>query len=149
MPNRELTTSTRYIQLTEPQNRAAAFRSAYVDLQGWDAVDFLVEWGDTTAAAAEGLQPTLMEDDGAGLPTAIATYSNVAAADRTGAFPFLTDNLVAGNAVVGYRGSRRYVHVNFALTVAFASGVIGVTAVLRKFSRQPSNTVAVTTGAVT
>ena len=148
MPNRELTTSTRYVQLTEPQTRNAAFRSAYVDLQGWDAVDIVIDHGDVTAAAgANTLTATLQEDDGAGLPTAIATYGAVAAADRTGAFTVLGNGVTTANSVVGYRGGRRYIHVNVALAGA-SSAVIGITAVLRKFSRQPSNTAAVTTGAV-
>lgn len=146
--NRELTTSTRYIQLIEPETLAAAFRSAYVDLQGWDALDIVIDHGDVTAAGgANTLTATLQEDDGAGLPTAIATYADVAAADRIGAFTVLGNGVLSGNSVVGYKGNRRYVHVNVALAGA-SSAVIGITAVLRKFARQPSNAAAVTTGAV-
>ena len=147
MPNRELTTSTRYVQLIEPAAVSATGRTAYVDLQGWDAVDFLVDYGDVTAAGgANNFVITLQEKDT--VPGTAAGYTAVAAADRTGAFTQLEDGVTSGNSVVGYRGGARYVHVLITET-GTAAAVIGVTAVLRKFTRQPSNEVAVTTGAVT
>lgn len=147
MPNRELTTSTRYVQLIEPETVTDTGRTNYVDLQGWDAVDFLVDYGDVTAAGgSNNFVITLQEKDT--VPGTIAGYTAVAAADRTGAFTQLENGVTSGNSVVGYKGSARYVHVLITET-GTASAVIGVTAILRKFSRQPSNAVAVTTGDVT
>ena len=146
MPNRELTTSTRYVQLTEPQTRAAAFRSAAIDLRGWDAVDIVIDYGDVTAAGgANTLTPTLQEANVT--PAAIGSYSAVAAADRTGDFTVLGNAVTTGQSVVGYRGPARYVHVNVALAGA-SSAVIGITAVLRRAAQDPSNAAAVTTDAV-
>jgi len=145
--NREERTSTKVVQLLEPANVTATGRSAYVDLQGWDAVDIILDYGDVTAAAgANNLVPTLQEADAT--PAASGSYSAVASADLGGSFTTLEDGVTADVDHVAYRGSERYIHVLLTET-GTAAAVVGVIAVLRKFSRQPSNDVNVTTGTVT
>ena len=147
MPNRELTTSTRYVQLRKPANisATATHYANYVDLQGWDAVDFLVEYGDASGASG-GFTFTLWEADAT--PASEGSYTAVASADRRGtALAALTHASTGDVQHIGYAGAKRYAAIRIAW-VTDAQCIIGVTAVLRKFGRQPSHAISVTTGTV-
>ena len=147
MPNRELTTSTRYVLLKKPVNisATATHYANYVDLQGWDAVDFLIDYGDASGATG-GFTFTLWE--AAATPAAHGSYTAVASADLRGTdLAALTHASTGTVQHVGYAGSKRYAAIRIAW-VTDAQCIIGVVAVLRKFGRQPSHAVTVTTGTV-
>ena len=146
MPNRELTTSTRYVQLRAPVAISGTQYGEYVDLQGWDAVDIV--FNHAAGGGSPGtITPVIMEHDDGAL-TANASYDVVADADLAGELPVLTDASDAGCFAVGYRGNSRYITIRTA-QVTSTMAALGVVAVLRKFSRQPSDTATVTTGTVT
>ena len=146
MPNRELTSVTRYVPLRTIAAISGTQYGSYIDLQGWDAVDIVLTY--TAGGGSAGtITPTLLEAD-SGTLTSNGTYSTVATANLTAALPVLTDATTAGVAVRGYRGSARYITIKTVQATSTMAGFAAI-AVLRKFTRQPSDEVSVTTGTVT
>jgi hypothetical protein len=144
--NREKVTSKKYAQLLAPAVVTDTGSSAYLDLQGFDALDIIVSHGAVTASAgANNFVITVQEKNTA--PATAAGYTTVAAADLVGAFTTLENAVGAGVQVVGYRGSARYVRVLITET-GTASAAIGVVAALQLSDRDPANAKSVTTGAV-
>jgi len=146
MPNRELTTSTRYVTLRTPAAISGTQYGSYVDLQGWDAVDIVFVHG-AGGGSAGTITPTILEAD-SGTLTSNAAYSTVATADLTADPTVLTDASTANVEAVGYRGSARYITIKTVQATSTMAS-FGAIAVLRKFTRQPSKDVSVTTGTVT
>ena len=144
--NRELTTSTRYVPIRTPAAISGTQYGEYIDLQGWDAVDILFLHGAGSGSTGT-ITPAILEHD-EGVLTANASYDVVGAADLVGTLPVLTDQSAAGAFVVGYRGDSRYITIRTVQATA-TMAMFGAVAVLRKFSRQPSNTATVTTETVT
>lgn len=144
--NRETVTSKKVVQLLAPAAVTATGTSAYIDLQGFDAVDIIVPHGATTAdAGSHNLLLELQEKDSA--PQTAAGYTDVAAADLVGEFALLENAVAAGVQVVGYRGTKRYLRVLMTETGTHST-VLGVLAVLTLADRDPANAKTVTTGAV-
>jgi len=145
MPNRELTTSTRYITLRTPAAISGTQYGDYVDLQGWDACDIVFIHG-AGGGSTGTITPSVLETS-TGTLTANGSYSAVATADLTAAPTVLTDGSTAGVEAVGYRGKERYITIKTVQATSTMAS-FGAIAVLRKFGRQPSRDVSVTTGTV-
>lgn len=105
-----------------------------IDRQGFDGVEFILNFGSITATNAV-LTPTLMEGDATGSLTSVADLDMV---------PNVTPEVLAGVAAaatrtsgvsknlstkVGYKGVKRYVTVKLASTVT-AAPICDVVAVL-------------------
>ena len=146
MPNRELKTSTKVVTLRTPAAISGTQYGSYVDLQGWDAVDVVFIHG-AGGGSTGTITPSLLEAD-SGTLTGNAAYSAVATADLTDAISALTDASVAGVVHVGYRGSARYLTIK-TVQATSTMAIFGAIAILRKFTRQPSDDVSVTQGTVT
>lgn len=143
--NREKVTGTKYAQLLAAATVTATGASHYVDLQGFDAVDFIVAYGDVTASAgANNFVISLEEKDTA--PATAAGYTAVAAADIRGTPVTLQNGVTAGVFAIGYVGTKRYVRVVITET-GTASATIGVLAALKLSDREPANAKSVTSGA--
>lgn len=144
MPNREGKSTTKFVQLLAPAVVDADTRSRSIDLQGWDEVTVVVSNGAVTAAAgANRFDITLLHKNSA--PATLAGYVAVPADDRKGAFATLdNDNDAAGMQSVAYTGNQRYLHVLIDETGTASAGM-EVFAVLRKYSGEASEGVAVAT----
>jgi hypothetical protein len=145
MPNRELNSVTRYVTLRTPGAISGTQYGSYVDLQGWDAVDVVLVYGDGGGSTGT-ITPTILEAD-TGTLTSSAAYSTVATADLTAAAAVLTDATTAGIQAIGYRGGSRYITIKTVQATSTMAS-FGAIAVLRKFTRQPSDDATVTTGTV-
>ena len=146
MPNRELNSVTRYVQLRLPGAISGTQYGTYVDLQGWDAVDVVFIYG-AGGGSTGTITPSILETS-TGTLTANASYSAVATADLTAAAAVLTDGTTAGIQAIGYRGKERYITIK-TVQATSTMAIFGAVAVLRKFSRQPSDDATLTTGTVT
>jgi hypothetical protein len=146
--NRETVTSKKYVQLLAP---GAAITddtgTAYVDLQGFDAVDIVVTYSNVTASAGNNKFDVIVQEASAA-PATAGSYTAVAAANLRGSFPVLQNGVTANVASVGVVGSKRYLRVLLDET-GTASVIASVMAVLTLSDRDPANAKTVTTGAVT
>ena len=145
--NRETVTAKKYVQLLAPGAAITAdASSAYVDLQGFDAVDIVVTYSNVTASAGANNFAVKVQEASA-TPGTAGSYTDVAASNLRGSFPSLANAVTANVASVGVVGSKRYLRVLFAET-GTASVIASVVAVFTLADREPANAKTVTTGAV-
>lgn len=144
--NRERVTHKAAATLLEPAAVDETTTSDYVDLQGFDAVEVLVQHGDVTASAGSNtLTITLQEAADGEDPDDAGVYSTVAAADLRGAFTVLGNGVTAGIQRVGYVGSGRYLRA-VVTEAGTAAATLGAIALLELSTREPANALTPTTG---
>lgn len=146
--NRERVTSKASATLLAPAAVAATAASGYVDLQGFDAVEVVVNHGIVTAAAgANNLVITLQAAADGATPGSAAAYATVPAADLRGSFNTLENGVLAGVQRVGYVGTGRYLRAVVTET-GTAAATLGALALLELSDREPANTKTPATGSV-
>jgi ubiquinone biosynthesis protein UbiJ len=148
MPNREIKNTTRVVQLKTYASTNADTRTAYVDLQGWDAALFVVDNGALTVATTGTNEFDIKVIHADATPAAVGSYTEAATTDVVGPLPVLGDaNTTAQTRTVGYVGNKRYVAL-FIDETGDVTADVGVYAILQKFSREASGAVTVTSGAI-
>jgi len=144
--NRELLTHKAVVALLATAAVDADASSDYVDLQGFDAAEFLVPFGDVTAAAGSNNLVITLEEAASGAdPEDTGVYTPVAANDLVGALTQLQNGVTAGVGRVGYIGTGRYVRAVVTAT-GTASASLGVIAILENSVREPANSLTPSTG---
>lgn len=119
---RDLKSNLAVVQLLKPQAiNDTDTLSALLDCLGYESASVIVSMGVFTGADSDStMLPVLLECD----TTVGASFTAVAAADIIGAFTLVNSTSVDElSQIVGYRGSKRYVRVNFD----FTTGTGGIT----------------------
>ena len=148
MPNREIKNTTRVVQLKTYATTTADTRTAYIDLQGWDAALFVVDNGALTVPTTGTNEFDIKIIHADASPAAVGSYTDAAATDVVGPLPVLGDtNATAQTRTVAYVGNKQYVAL-FIDETGDVSAAVGVYAILQKFGREASGDVTVTTGAI-
>lgn len=146
--NRERVTHKAAATLLEPAAVSSTTASGYVDLQGFDAAEVVVNHGDVTAAAGDNsLDLTLQAAADGATPGTAGEYTTVPAADLVGAFTALENGVTAGVQRVAYIGTGRYLRAVATLT-GTASATLGAVALLELSDREPANTKTPAAGSI-
>ena len=106
-----------------------------IDRQGFDGVQFIIDYGTVTATNAT-IVPTLLEGDVTGTMTSVADADMIpgSGAEASAALPAQASARTSGvgknvSTKIGYKGAKRYVQVKLVPTVT-AGPPIAVTALL-------------------
>lgn len=119
--NREAVSDSILVGILEPEAQTATVTSSHADLQGADAAEVIVHYGDVTAAAgAHRFNLKLQHSD----TTTGGDFTDVPAGLLRGNFAVLENGVTTGVTVQGYVGSKRYLRL-VATETGTAEAVFG------------------------
>lgn len=119
--NREAVTDARFVSILEPETQDATVTSTHADLQGADAAEVIVHYGDVTAAAgAHRFNLKLQHSD----TTTGGDFVDVPDGLLRGEFDVLENGVTEGVMAVGYVGNKRYLRL-VATETGTAEAVFG------------------------
>lgn len=146
MATRDLHNSIEVVKLMTIAEVTADTWSSYVDLNGFESAEFIVENSALTGGDADNyITPVLYE--ASDTPASSSSYSAVDSGDILGAFVAVADESTTTTQAVGYIGGERYVAVKLDETLTISAGYWSVTAILSHAGLNPPS--APTTGTVT
>ena len=137
---RDINSDLKAVQLLGAQDITASTYTKYIDLQGFESAEIIVNIGAATPLSGSNyMTPTLKE--AASAPTASGSYSTVATADQVGAFTAVdAQDEDETTQQVGYVGSSRYLAVQVVETGTVTAFNVSVDVILGTPRHAPAGT---------